>query len=107
MKLSNLSKLVGASVIATSLAVVPLTLPVQAQDTVPDTTTQQNGEVIEEPNPLPNHTERDDSNDLGWLGLLGLTGLAGLAGRKRHETVHTHYSNDDPNVRVGSTSNYR
>ncbi|HBL12350.1 MAG TPA: hypothetical protein DD379_13260 [Cyanobacteria bacterium UBA11162] len=101
MKLSNLSNLVGVSVLAASLAVVPLTFPVQAQ------TTQQNGEEIEEPNPLPNHTERDNSNDLGWFGLLGLAGLAGLAGRKRHETVHTHYSNDDPNVRVGSTSNYR
>ena len=99
MKLSNLSKLVGASVIATTLAVASLNVPVHAQDTAPRTYVEPDGEV--------ESVETENDFDWGWLGLLGLTGLAGLAGRKRHETVHTHYSNDDPNVRVGSTSNYR
>ncbi len=102
MKFSGFSKLIGAGVIAASLAIVPLTYSVQAQDNAPGTT----GEAPEEPNPLPDQTERGDTNDAGWFGLLGLAGLAGLAARNRRETVHTH-TTADPNVRVGSDSNYR
>jgi LPXTG-motif cell wall-anchored protein len=87
MKISSLSKLIGAGVIAASLAVVPLSVPAQAQNTAPDTTTQQNGSV-DATGPINDNTNRDDNNDLGWFGLLGLTGLAGLLGRKRRETVH-------------------
>jgi LPXTG-motif cell wall-anchored protein len=105
MKPSNLSKLVGAGLIATSLAVVPLTLSAQAQNTAPDTTTQQNADV-DARGPISDHTERDNSNDLGWFGLIGLAGLAGLLGKKRQE-VHTQQVSRDPDVQVRSGSDYR
>lgn len=100
MKASKLSKLVGAGVIAASLAVVPLSIPAQAQDNAPGTSTQPNAEV-DATGPIGVATERDN-NDWGWLGLLGLTGLAGLVGKKRKETVHHVDSNPDVVVRPGS-----
>ncbi|AFZ37158.1 hypothetical protein Sta7437_3660 [Stanieria cyanosphaera PCC 7437] len=73
MKNIKLSKLLAASAIATSLAVVPM-VSVQAQTQVPPT---QEGYVQE-----------DNNFDWGWLGLLGLIGLAGLAGKnKRHNNT--------------------
>lgn len=87
MKLSNISKVIGASVIAASVA-VSFNLPASAQtETAPrttDTTTRQE---------TYNTTQNDDF-DWGWLGLLGLGGLAGLAGRKRTETVTYRDPND-------------
>lgn len=99
MQLSNLSKVVSAGVIATSLAVVPLTLPVQAQDNSTGTSTAPNAEV--------ETTDAENGFDWGWLGLLGLAGLAGLAGKKRQETVHHVDRNPDVVVRPGSGSDYR
>jgi LPXTG-motif cell wall-anchored protein len=103
MTSSNLSKLLGASAIAASLAVLPLNLPAQAQNTAPDTTsetsTQRNGDVQSA------DTNADDDFNLGWLGLLGLAGLAGLAGKKHRETVH--HINRDPDVVVRPGSDYR
>jgi hypothetical protein len=104
MKISSLSKLVGAGAIAASLAVVPLTLPAQAQtqnnttDTTQQTgtTTQQTGDVAA--------ADTDNDFDWGWLGLLGLPGLLGLAGLKRQENVH---HDNNPNVTVRSGSDYR
>ncbi|MEW5860264.1 MAG: WGxxGxxG family protein [Cyanobacteriota bacterium] len=99
MKNSNLSKLVGAGVLAASVALVPMTLPASAQTdttTAPDTTTTAPIEGVTTTN-----YEGDRDFDWGWLGLLGLAGLAGLAGRKSHEP--TAYR--DPNE-VGS-STYR
>lgn len=80
MKLSNLSKVVGAGVLTLSMATMPLTLPASAQDssgtgTTGDTTQTQGTD---------NATTGDRDFDWGWLGLLGLAGLAGLA-RKREE----------------------
>jgi MYXO-CTERM domain-containing protein len=96
MKISNLSKLIGASVLAASVAVVPFNLPASAQtDTAPGNTTTTTGTTQDVA------TERDTGFDWGWLGLLGLGGLAGLAGRKRPEEVR--YRTDDE-VR---TTNYR
>jgi MYXO-CTERM domain-containing protein len=81
---SLLSKVVGASVLAASVAFVPFTLPATAQtNTAPDTTTDQGIEAVE--------YEDEDSFDWGWLGLLGLGGLAGLAGRKRHDDNDVRY----------------
>lgn len=103
MNTSTFSKLIGASVIAASLAFVPLTLPSQAQNTAPGTSTERNSNV-DATGPIRANTE-DDNNNWGWLGLIGLAGLAGLA-RKRHtETVHN--INDDPNVGVRSSTDYR
>ncbi len=91
---SNITKAVGAGIIALSVAVLPSTLPAQAQTTTqPGTTTTPGVRVY----------EQDDGFDWGWLGLLGLLGLAGLAGRKRNDEP-TRYR--DPNANVGS-STYR
>jgi hypothetical protein len=99
MQISKASKVLSAGVIAASLAVVPFTLPAQAQDNTTGTTgtTGTNTEV--------ETVDTEDSFDWGWLGLLGLAGLAGLAGKKRQETVH--HVNTDPDVRVRSGSDYR
>ncbi|MFE1748375.1 WGxxGxxG family protein [Coleofasciculus sp. H7-2] len=100
MKNSNLSKLVGAGVLAASVALVPLTLPASAQtnNTAPDTTTTTApSQGVDNTN-----NEGDRDFDWGWLGLLGLAGLAGLAGRKNNEP--TAYR--DPNE-VGSSTSRR
>jgi hypothetical protein len=106
-KFSTISNLIGAGVIAASLAVVPLTLPAHAQNTAPDnnagTTTQQNSGV-DATGTKSQATERDH-NDWGWLGLLGLIGLAGLA--KKNRTDDVRHVNNDPNVGVRSGSDYR
>jgi len=86
MKFSNLSKIAGAGALAVTLAVAPLTLPAQAQNNAPDTTTQQNGDV-DARGPIGENTRRDN-NDWGWFGLLGLTGLLGLLRKNQKETVH-------------------
>lgn len=101
MNISSVSKFISAGAIAAALAVVPLTVPVQAQtqDTAPDTTsTQRTGDV--------DATETNDDFNWGWLGLLGLAGLAGLARKNRTETVHTHPINN-PDLGVRSGSDYR
>lgn len=99
MKLSHLSKIAGASAIALSMAVMPLTLPASAQtDTAPNTAPGTTVETV--PTDRVAY-ETDDGFDWGWLGLLGLAGLAGLAGRKRQEP--TAYR--DPNT--VSTTGYR
>lgn len=87
---SNITKAVGAGVLTLSMAILPLTVPAQAQVTtspgVDNTTT----------------TTTDDRNDFdwGWLGLLGLIGLAGLAGKKRNDEP-TRYR--DPSAPGAST----
>lgn len=75
MKSNSLINLLGGSLLALSLAILPSTLPASAQTTTtdpvaPGTTTT---------------TTADDNDgfDWGWLGLLGLIGLAGLKGRDR------------------------
>jgi MYXO-CTERM domain-containing protein len=102
MKISSVSKFIGAGAIAASLAILPLTVPAQAQtqDTAPNSNTynQRTGGV--------DATNTDDDFDWGWLGLLGLAGLAGLAGRNRRETVQTR-SMSEPEVSVRSGSDYR
>ena len=107
MNFTKVSKVVGAGVIAASLALVPLTRPAQAQnnatDNTTDTSTQRTG-AVEDRGPIGENTN-GDNNDLGWFGLLGLIGLAGLAGKKRKETVH-HVSSE-PNVGVRTGSDYR
>lgn len=103
MKLSNLSKVVSAGAIAASLAIVPLTAPVQAQtqDTAPGTTYNQRTGDVDTAN--TDNTENDF--DWGWLGLLGLAGLAGLLPKKRQENVH--YTTQDPDVVARSRSDFR
>jgi len=106
MKLSKVSKVVSAGAIAASLAILPLTVPAQAQtqNSAPDTTSsQQSGQ--QSTGVSTANTDNTDDFDWGWLGLLGLAGLAGLLPKKRHETVH--YSTQDPDVVARSRSDYR
>ncbi|NJL64969.1 MAG: WGxxGxxG-CTERM domain-containing protein [Methylacidiphilales bacterium] len=90
------SKAIGATALVASLAIMPLSAPVQAQTNTDGTTTTPNTGVYNDSN------YGDRNFDWGWLGLLGLIGLAGLAGKKRNEEP-TRYR--DPNA-VG-TSTYR
>lgn len=89
MKRPNLSKIVGASALALSLATLPLTLPVSAQ-----TTTAPNRTNVETDRRAGTYDTRDNDFDWGWLGLLGLIGLAGLAGRKRDEPARYREPNE-------------
>lgn len=96
MKISNLTKFVGAGALAASIAVFPSHLPASAQtDTAPDTTTIPRTEVDDD--------AYENDFDWGWLGLLGLAGLAGLAGRKRHDDTVRYRDVDE----VGSTTSRR
>lgn len=103
MTASSFSKFIGAGVIAAGLAVMPLTLPAQAQNNAPGTSTEQNSNV-DATGPIRANTE-DDKNNWGWLGLIGLAGLAGLARKRQTETVH--HINDDPSVGVRPRTDYR
>ena len=102
MKISNVSKLVGAGVLAASIAVVPLNLPAHAQGTT-GTSTQQDGNS-NAAGPISANTD-SDNNNWGWLGLLGLAGLAGLAKKKHNQTTHT--VSNDPNIGVRSGNDLR
>jgi len=93
MKRSDLSKAIGAGIIAAGLALAPAHLPASAQtDTTGGTNTTTTTTSAD--------TDRDF--DWGWLGLLGLSGLFGLIPRKREENVrHTTTTGDrDPAVRT-------
>ncbi|HEY9812010.1 MAG TPA: WGxxGxxG family protein [Candidatus Sericytochromatia bacterium] len=98
MKISNITKFVGASVLAASVAVVPLNLPASAQSNTGSNTTTDTTTTTA-PTQGVDNTSTDDGFDWGWLGLLGLGGLAGLLGRKHQEPVAYR----DPNE-VGSTT---
>lgn len=99
MKVSHLTKLVGAGVIAASLTIVPLRASAQTQSpagtetsptdtlTAPTTGTSGTGDVAD--------TDTDNDFDWGWLGLIGLAGLAGLAGKKRDDRPVQY---QDPNA---------
>jgi hypothetical protein len=98
---SNLTKVIGASVFALSMAMLPLTLPAQAQVNGGTTNTTPDGTTTTAPSTTTTTYERNDF-DWGWLGLTGLLGLAGLAGKNRGEDAKSYR---DPNT-VG-TSTYR
>ena len=100
MKISTLSKIAGASVLALSLT----TLPASAQtNTTPGTTsgTTTDNTQTTGTDATTTTTNGDRDFDWGWLGLIGLAGLAGLAGKRREEP--TRYREPD-NV---STTGYR
>lgn len=93
MKNSKLSKVVGASIVAATLAVMPLSLPASAQtDTAPTTQTspESNAPTIDT---TPLQETRNDNNNWGWLGLLGLIGLANFLRKPKHTVA---YSDPDP-----------
>ncbi len=78
MKHSKLSKFAGVSVLAVSLAVMPLSLPVSAQDAAPTTTQTSPESNAPTFDTTPFQETKNDNNNWGWLGLLGLIGLANL-----------------------------
>jgi len=90
MKRSNISQVVGASLMAGGLTLAPLTIPASAQsNSSPNTNTTLSTDNT------PRDSNRDnDHRDWGWLGLIGLAGLAGLAKGKSSEPATYR----DPNV---------
>ncbi|OUL21910.1 WGxxGxxG family protein [Nostoc sp. 106C] len=83
----NFTKVMSTGVLTLSMAILSLTLPVQAQSTTNDPgTTSNTGSTT---------TYARNDFDWGWLGLIGLLGLAGLTGRKRDDEP-TRYR--DPNT---------
>jgi len=100
MKGSDLSKAIGAGIIAAGLALAPAHLPASAQtDTTGGTTNGTNSTTTTTGSDV---ASADNDIDWGWLGLLGLSGLLGLIPRKREENVrHTTTTGDrDPAVRT-------
>ncbi len=96
MKLSKVSKVFGAGIIAFSLANLISIVPASAQS---DTTTTSPASPTSPADPTGTSTTtgtgsgvantgyRDNDFDWGWLGLIGLAGLAGLSGKKRSNDV--------------------
>jgi hypothetical protein len=108
MKRSDLSKAIGAGIIAAGLAIAPAHLPASAQtDTTGGTTGGTTGTTTTTTTPGSDvyNAETDRDFDWGWLGLLGLSGLLGLIPKKREENVRytTTTGDREPAVR----SDYR
>ncbi len=100
MKRSDLSKAIGAGIIAAGLAIAPAHLPASAQtNTAPGTNSTT---TTTTPRSNVYNADRERDFDWGWLGLLGLSGLLGLMPKKREENVrHTTTTGDrDPAVRT-------
>ncbi|QIR38797.1 WGxxGxxG-CTERM domain-containing protein [Tolypothrix sp. PCC 7910] len=95
MQRLNVSKILGSTVLALSLATLPSVLPASAQ-----TTTNTDGTTTTTTDrPLTDGNYAD-----GDWGLLGLLGLFGLFGRKSRRHDDSAYSNRD--VVSSSRSNY-
>ena len=102
MKCSDLSKAIGAGIIAAGLALVPAHLATSAQtDTTGGTTGGTNNTTTTTGSDVAT-ADADRDFDWGWLGLLGLSGLFGLIPRKREENVRytTTTGDRDPAVRT-------
>ena len=103
MKRSDLSKAIGAGIIAAGLALAPAHLPASAQtDTTGGTTGGTNNTTTTTTGSDVPSADADRDFDWGWLGLLGLSGLLGLIPRKREENVRytTTTGDRDPSVRT-------
>ncbi len=102
MKRFNVSKVLGSTVLALSLATLPTVLPASAQ-----TNTSAGGSTVDSSrNAATDRTVTDQNHRDGDWGLLGLLGLFGLLGRKsRKNNESAGYGNPDV---VGSSgrSNY-
>lgn len=84
---NHASKILTASVIAASIAILPLSLPASATNTQPNTTTEDNTGLTVDTTPF--QETNDSNNNWGWLGLLGLIGLANLFRKPKQPTVYT------------------
>jgi hypothetical protein len=104
MKRSDLSKAIGAGIIAAGLALAPAHLPASAQTDTTGGTTNDTNTTTTTTSPRSDvyNAETDRDFDWGWLGLLGLSGLLGLIPRKREENVRytTTTGDREPAVRT-------
>ncbi|WP_293151827.1 MULTISPECIES: WGxxGxxG family protein [unclassified Microcoleus] len=103
MKRSDLSKAIGAGIIAAGLAILPAHLPTSAQtNTAPGTNSRDTTTTTTTPRSGVYSAQNDRDFDWGWLGLLGLSGLLGLMPKKREENVRytTTTGDRDPAVRT-------
>jgi hypothetical protein len=104
MKRSDLSKAIGAGIIAAGLALAPAHLPASAQTGTTGGTTGGTDTTTTTTSPGSDVAGADTNKfDWGWLGLLGLSGLLGLIPRKREENVRyttTTTGDRDPAVRT-------
>jgi hypothetical protein len=90
MKKSQSIRLIGAGILATSVALLPMTAPASAQTsttTTPNTTTTQR-----------TYDTTTNNDDRGLWGLAGLAGLLGLLGGKRRDDEHRRTMDDDATV---------
>lgn len=87
MKRSDLSKLVGAGILAISLTTLPLSLPASAQSPDASPTVEDTTKPTFDTTPL--QETKDDNNNLGWLGLIGLIGLVNLFRKPKQPAVYT------------------
>src|ERR687886_761966 len=99
MKRSDLSKAIGAGIIAAGLALVPAHLPASAQTGTTGGTTNGTNSTTTTTSPRSDVASADTDRDFdwGWLGLLG------LIPRKREENVRyttTTTGDRDPAVRT-------
>lgn len=97
MKRSNLSNLVGASLLALSLTTLPLSLPASAQNNAQSSPTvvNDNGPVLDS---TPFKETKGVVDNWGWLGVLGLLGLLNLFRREPEAMPHTDYRETDTAV---------
>lgn len=87
MKPSFSLGIIGTSIIATSIAIIPVTSPASAQTTTtPGTTTTERS------------YEDTDNGNWGLWGLAGLAGLFGLVGSKRRDDHNRRTMSDDATV---------
>jgi len=93
MKHSNALQVVGAGILASGIAIVPLTMPAFAQSSSSPSTNTTSSGTDNAPRQAADNRDNGGSN-WGLLGLIGLAGLAGLAKGKRSEPVAYR----DPNV---------
>ncbi|MEH2416855.1 WGxxGxxG family protein [Nostoc sp.] len=101
MKRSNISKILGSSVLALSLATLPTVLPASAQTT---TTTTPDASVSGTTTDRTATDRNYQDGDWGLLGLLGLFGLFGRKSRRANDTVG--YGESNVASSSSSRSNY-
>jgi MYXO-CTERM domain-containing protein len=90
MKKSQSLGLIGAGILATTVAFVPMTSPASAQTsttTAPNTTTTQR-----------TYDNTANNDDRGLWGLAGLAGLFGLLGKRREDETRRTTMGEDATV---------
>lgn len=89
MQQSSVLRIISAGILATSISLIPMTLPAAAQVTTPGAGSQGTTTT----------TTYNDKYDPGLWGLVGLVGLFGLFGRRKEDSYTTTRHNDAPGYR--------